>query len=254
MGSALVKSLLSQGLVTADDLTVTDPDVKKLATWKKIGVNTSTDNDVAIATDVLILAVKPQSFPDLAKTLAGRLKENVIVLSIMAGINVKKIQQLLKHKKIARAMPNTPALVGAGVTGWFAGKELDKEEKKHIQDMLQSTGYAFPVGDESQLDDVTAVYACGTGFFYFLFEEWVKASKKFDLPAKDISPILAKTLQGTLRLLESSGETPLELLAKVASKGGATEAGLKILEKAQLKKIFAKTMKAAYDRCKQMAK
>jgi|CXWL01.1.fsa_nt_gi pyrroline-5-carboxylate reductase len=254
MGSALVKSFLSQGIATADELIVTDPDAKKLAPFKKIGITTSTKNDTTHASDIILIAVKPQSFVDLAKELMGCIRNSTIVISIMAGVPVKKIQQLLGHKKIVRAMPNTPALVGSGVTGWFAGKELNKIEKDLVQEILGSTGYAFTITTEAQIDDVTVLSGCGPGFFFYLFDQWLRALESLDIPKKEQQKLLAKTLRGCLALLESSPDSPLELAQKVASKGGATEAGLKILSKAKLEKIFVKMIKASYTRCKQLAK
>lgn len=252
MGSALCMGFVHKKITAPKKIIVADQSLEKLKALQKLGVWTSTNNQKVLESDILILAVKPQGFADLAKEISGKIPENTMVLSIMAGVKIKKIQQLLKHKKVARAMPNTPALVGAGVTGWYAGKEVNKAEKTVLQKILQSTGHAYLLATEEQIDDFMTVSSCGTGFFYHLLVSWLKASEEFKLPKKDLKNILIQTLTGSLDLLESSSDSLEDLIQKVASKGGATEAGLKVLDDAKLENVFAKMMKAAYNRSKQL--
>lgn len=252
MGSALCKSFVHTKITSPKKIIISDQSEEKLNSLQKIGVWTTTNNQKILKSDVLILAVKPQGFADLSKAISGKIPAKTIVLSIMAGVKIKKIQQLLKHKKVVRTMPNTPALVGAGVTGWYAGKEVNKAEKTVLQKILQSTGHAYLLASEDQIDDFMTVSSCGTGFFYHLLISWLKAAEAFDLPKKDLREILVQTLDGSLKLSESSLDSFAELIQKVASKGGATEAGLKVLDEAKLEKVFAKMMKAAYNRSKQL--
>lgn len=252
MGSALALGFVKNKIANAQDITLVDRDLEKLKKMSKQGFRTGTDASKNLDKQIVILAVKPQGFADLAKEISGKIPAKTIVLSIMAGVKIKKIQQLLKHKKVVRAMPNTPALVGAGVTGWHAGKEVNKGEKTVLQKVLQSTGHAYVLASEDQIDDFMTVSSCGTGFFYHLLVSWLKSSEAFDLPKKDLKNILVQTLTGSLDLLESSSDSLEELIQKVASKGGATEAGLRVLDEAKLEKVFAKMMKAAYNRSKQL--
>jgi len=252
MGTALVKGFLQKKLVKPKDLIVTDQSEEKLKNIQKLGVWTSTNNQKVLKSDILIFAVKPQSFPELAKEIAKKIPKKTIVISIMAGIGIGTMKQHLGHQRIIRSMPNTPAMVGEGVTGWFADKSISASEKKKIQKLFESTGLAIEVKREDQLNDFTALSGSGPGFFFYVFEQWLKAIRGLNIPNEQASKILAKTLQGSLKLLETSGETPEKLRAKVTSKGGTTEAGLKILQKAQLEKLFAKTLKTAYNRSKQL--
>ncbi len=237
MGTALAQAFLKKDLVSRMDL--------------MIG-NEAGKNAALLSQDVLIIAVKPQQFDELAKEISGRISEKTIVISIMAGVPIKKISDLLHHEKIVRSMPNTPALVNQGVVGWFG--QISPEEKNIVQNILSVVGFTFEVSDEVLLNDVTALSGCGPGFFYSLVASWFAATEQFKLPAQTRHLMLLKTLEGSLALLEASHKTPFELQTQVASKGGATEAGLKVLKSAQLESLFAKMLKAAYTRCQELAK
>lgn len=253
MGSALCRAFLKHHIVKPKHLTAVDASREKLETAKKeLGITIATENTAAASADILFLAVKPQSFPEVASELNGKISKNTIVISIMAGISIATMKKLLSHKKIVRSMPNTPAMISEGVTGWCAEKSILPQEKKTIQQLLECTGLAIEVKKERLLNDFTALSGSGPGFFYYVFEQWLKAAKALDLPSAESTKVLAKTLEGSLKLLDFTQEKPEELRAKVTSKGGTTEAGLKILEKAKLEKVFAKTLKAAYNRSKQL--
>jgi pyrroline-5-carboxylate reductase len=196
--------------------------------------------------------VKPQTFEDVARELKGNIPKKTIIISIMAGVDISKMKKHLGHQRIVRSMPNTPAMVGEGVTGWFADKSITSTEKKNIQKLMESTGLAIEVKKETLLNDFTCLSGSGPGFFFYVFEQWLKATKELDIPAEQAEKILAKTIEGSLKLLKVSGETPQQLRTNVTSKGGTTEAGLEVLQKAKLENLFAKTLKAAYNRCKNL--
>lgn len=253
MGSALAQAFVDQNITEAENIFLSDPSEEKLsALSKSLGVKTSTDNTKTLDSDFLILAVKPQVFVELAQQISGKIPKDTVVISIMAGVSMEKIEKELGCKKIVRAMPNTPALVNRGVVGWYANKDISDTSKTDIQKILSTAGYAFEVSEESQIDDVTALSGCGPGFFLSFFDKWLKAADKLNLPEDKKKDILIKTIRGSLALLESSKYSPAELAGKVASKGGATEQGLKVLEDAKLEELFSKMIEAAYNRCKEM--
>jgi len=253
MGSALCRAFIERKIVKPKDILATDTSAEKLqAAEKELRITTISDLNSISSSDILFLAVKPQTFPEVAEQLKGKLHKNTIAISIMAGVSISTIKKLLSHEKIVRSMPNTPAMIGEGVTGWYADKSVSTSEKKKIQQLFECTGLAIEVKKETLLNDFTALSGSGPGFFYYVFEQWLKAAKKLNLPATETSKILAKTLEGSLKLLDATQEKPKELREKVTSKGGTTEAGLEILKKAKLENIFAKTLKAAYNRSKQL--
>jgi len=253
MGSALCAAFVSAEVEPPEHITLSDPNSDKLEKIaSSLGVQISSKNEDLLDSDMIILAVKPQAFPAVSKPLKGQLDEKAIVISIMAGVSISNIQEHLGHDRIVRAMPNTPALVNLGVIGWYAHEDINDGAGAEIQRLLETAGYAFRIETEEQIDDVTALSGCGPGFFFYLFDQWMKAGQQFNLPQAKVQDILLKTLQGSLKLLEESEDSPQELAQKVASKGGATEQGLKVLEGAQLEELLHKTMKAAYHRCKEL--
>jgi pyrroline-5-carboxylate reductase len=252
MGTALVKAFLQQNLLKPKDIVVTDQSEEKLKHLQKLGVSTSTNNQKILKSDIILFAVKPQSFSELAKELTKKIPKKTIIISIMAGVGITKMKKHLGHQRIIRSMPNTPAMVGEGVTGWYADKSITGAEKKKVQALFESTGMAIEVKKETLLNDFTCLSGSGPGFFFYVFEQWLKATKELNLPSDQTAKILAKTIQGSLKLLELSGEKPEQLRSNVTSKGGTTEAGLEILQKAKLENLFAKTLKAAYNRCKNL--
>lgn len=253
MGSALCKAFIQKKIVSAKNIIAVDSSPEKLLSSKKeYGINITSKLTEVTTAEFLLLAVKPQTFSEVAKELKGKIPQKTIVISIMAGVGISNMKTLLGHQRVVRSMPNTPAMVGEGVTGWFADKSISASEKNKIKKLFECAGLAIEVKKEDQLNDFTALSGSGPGFFFYVFEQWLKAAKELNIPSKQTLNILAKTLQGSLKLLESSGETPEELRAKVTSKGGTTEAGLKILQKSSLEKLFAKTLKAAYNRSKQL--
>jgi len=253
MGSALCQSLLNKKICSAKNITISDKNEVKLKQLKsKLKVKTSTDNANVLDCDFLFLAIKPQSFLELAEEISGKIPKITTVISIMAGAKLDKIAELLLHEKLVRAMPNTPALVNEGVTGWVANNNISPEEKTEIQKILESTGYAIELENEDQIDKLTAISGCGPGFFFYIFDQWDKASQKLKLPDNKNKEILIKTLKGSLALLESSEDSAYTLTQKVASKGGATEQGLQVLADSRFEEIMSKMIDAAYNRCKEL--
>lgn len=219
---------------------------------ERAGVSTNMNNLDTLCSDLLIIAVKPQQFSELTKEIAGKIKEKTIVLSIMAAVPIKTIRKQLRVKRIVRVMPNTPALISEGVLAWYP-KNCSPNEKKSIQQILSSCGFAFEVEKESQIDDISCVSGSGPGFFFYLFQQWLEATKTLNVPEKIRKNLLIKTLKGSLALLEHDYKSPLELVQQVASKGGITEQGLQVLEKSHLKQTFESMLQAAYKRCKEIA-
>lgn len=254
MGSALVRALVNAKVVPTAQITVSDPSKEKLSRLAKFGVQTTQDNLKTLDSDFLILAVKPQQFADLAKELRGKIPAKTVVISIMAGVPIAKIQAELQHKKIVRAMPNTPALIGKGVIGWFAAPVMTATEKTTAKKILQAGGETFEFQDETLLNDVTALSGCGPGFLFALIKAWENAiSTVLHVPREQSTVMLRKTIEGSLALLASTGKTPETLMNEVASRGGATEAGLRELEKGGLETLFTNMVKKAYDRCRELA-
>lgn len=206
------------------------------------------DKNVCRAADFILLAVKPQSFAEVAKELRGSLN-NQLVISIMAGVKVEKIKSALGVNKIVRAMPNLGARVGKSMTVWTSEGVEDKSE---INNLFKQIGESLEVQKEEMIDKATAVSGSGPGFFFYLVSEWTKAATELGFSEAEAKFLLLTTLDGANAVLQSDLNAE-ELVHQVASKGGTTEAGLKILEKHKIKEMFIQVLRAAEKRAMELA-
>jgi len=254
MGTALCQSFVNKDVARYSDIIIADKSNDNLKKLDDYGVTTTSNNEDALQADFIILAVKPQSFEVLSQEIAGKIPKTSTVISIMAGVPISKILKLLDHNKVARCMPNTAITVGDGVLAWYANENIDEEEKNIIQLMLGSSGYAFQTKEEIELDAITTVSGAGPGFFYYVMNQWIKASEMLPLDNELMEKILMITVRGSLKLAEDSDKNLEELKEDVRSKGGITEAGLEVLEAASMKETFEKMFDKAYKRCQELSK
>ena len=237
-------------------LIITDRDAAKLKKIKKEfpRAAVSLDNRSAIAqASLIILAVKPQSFDEAARGLKGRLSARALVLSIMAGVTSQKIQKQLGVKKIIRAMPNLGARVNKSMTVWFSSGQVSALEKKMVRLLFRGMGQELFVRSEAMINKATAVSGSGPGFFFFLVEGWLKAIQKLGFSLSESKELLFNTLEASNELLLINGD-PSELKNQVASKGGTTEAGLKVMAKNGVERLWPKVLAAAYKRSQELSK
>ncbi|MDP3975325.1 MAG: pyrroline-5-carboxylate reductase [bacterium] len=239
MGSALAKAFVLKKITAARNITVSDQNQEKLDKLsRELEVKTSRDNSELLKADFLVIAVKPQGFADMAKEIAGKVSKKTVVISIMAGISIRNIQDQLGHKKVIRSMPNTPAMIGEGVTAWIASEEISAEEKKTVQELLESTGYAFEVKDEGEMIRIGTIVGSGPGFTFYVIEQWLKGTEVLNLDPNLRKTVLLKVLKGSISLAEQSQDSLEQLRKNVTSPGGFTEAGLTILTAGGLEELF----------------
>jgi len=255
MAGALIGGLIAKG---------TDPRVisvieMSLAAREKLGarypihVSTAPDAEMQHA-DVLVLAVKPQDMKRALAAISGFSKEKLVV-SVAAGITLKSLTRWLDgHRKIVRCMPNTPALIGAGITGLFASPEVGKNERQQAETILRAVGDVVWMPEERLLDPVTAVSASGPAYVFWFIEQLAASAEKLGIP-KDAALKLAKqTVLGAAQLASQSPESPETLRKNVTSKGGTTEAALKVFDEAKLAEHFARAVAAASKRGEEMGR
>jgi pyrroline-5-carboxylate reductase len=198
--------------------------------------------------EVVVFAVKPQQMREAA-SFSG-LKPNAnLVVSIAAGITLTTLAGWLGgHAKLVRAMPNTPALIGAGVTGLYAMPGVSEAERKQAEAILAAVGGTVWIGDEALMDAVTAVSGSGPAYVFWFIEQLAAAGENLGL-AKEISQKLAvETVLGAAKLAAQSADSPAVLRERVTSKGGTTEAALKAFEDQKLAERFLRAVEAARDR------
>lgn len=255
MASALVGGLIRQGR-RPQDIQVVEPDASargRLAANFGIGVSDTPDETV-LGCEVLVLAVKPQQMQAAITPLAGRLTTQVVV-SIAAGTRLASIAQWLGgYARLVRAMPNTPALIGEGLTGLFADPLLTEAERALAQEVLAAVGPTLWVNDENQIDAVTAISGSGPAYVFHFIEALEAAATQLGFAPDAARTLALQTVRGSALLAHGSADSPAILREKVTSKGGTTEAALKVMSEAGLVDIIVRAAQAAYDRGQALGK
>ena len=251
MAAALIGGLIAKG-TEARSISVVEVSAaarERLGTRYPVHVTTAPDAAMQGA-EVVVLAVKPQ---DAKSALASISVQQQLVISIAAGLTLKTLSRWLGgHRKLVRCMPNTPALIGAGIAGLYALPEVSAEERKKAETILTAVGEAVWVAEERLLDPVTAVSASGPAYVFWMMEQLAAAAEKLGI-APDVAKKLAlHTILGAAKLALSSSEPPATLRKNVTSKGGTTEAALKVFEEEKLAERFRRAVEAASRRATEL--
>jgi pyrroline-5-carboxylate reductase len=201
---------------------------------------------------VVVLAVKPQQMREAARAVAPHLKDE-LVLSIAAGIRLADLGRWLGgYARLARCMPNTPALIGLGVTGLYARPEVAPAQRAHAQAVLEAVGEVIWVDDEALLDPVTAVSGSGPAYVFYLIEALERAAREVGLDAAAARRLALGTFRGAAELAARSSEPPATLRERVTSKGGTTERALASMRTEKLDEAIVRAVRAANERAKEL--
>ena len=227
MAVALISGLYRQGLSAAAIQVVEPVAEARDALTDRFGVRcTATVDAAALDSQILVLAVKPQQMKEALAPLAGKLTAQLVV-SIAAGLRLMDISRWLGgHHHVVRTMPNTPALIGAGVTGLCADPGVNQLGRDYAENLMRAVGSTFWVHDEAQMDAVTAVSGSGPGYVFYFLEAMEKAATDLGFDAETARRISVETFAGAAQLAAQSSESLSTLRQRVTSKGGTTEAAL----------------------------
>ena len=231
MASALIGGLLERGFAAADLQVVELGEAARGALVQRFGVRAvETFDDATLACDVLVLAVKPQQMKAALAPLAGRLGGQ-LVISIAAGLRLADLGRWLgvpgkPHARLVRCMPNTPALIGAGVTGLYADPSVDAAGREAAGRILGAVGSTVWADDEGQMDAVTAISGSGPAYVFHFIEALESAGRGLGFDEAGARRLAIDTVLGAARLAADSEDSPALLRQKVTSKGGTTEAAL----------------------------
>lgn len=245
MARALIGGLIARGHPTTG-LVAADPDPEtRAAVTHEYGIATFDSNARATAdADVVVLAVKPQVIDAVGKSIASTLPKHCLVVSVAAGTPVARIRATLgAERAVVRVMPNTPALLGAGATGFFAAPGCTEAQRDAARTLFQAVGKVFEIEDESLMDVVTAVSGSGPAYFFALAEALADAGRAAGLDRATAEGLAAQTAAGAGTMLAASDTSAVELRRRVTSPGGTTAAALDMLEE----KDFAGIVQAAVD-------
>jgi pyrroline-5-carboxylate reductase len=248
MATAIIGGLLRQGRA-ANSILVIDPVAEQRQRLQdKLGVQTAAGADSALSqASTVVWAVKPQQFKEAAGACAA-LCPKALHYSVMAGLRTDDMARLLGSPRIVRAMPNTPALVGQGMTGLFARAEVTAPERARIEQMVAPTGQHLWVQREADLDAVTALSGSGPAYVFLFIETMMQAAQDMGLSAEQGRQLALATFGGATALAAQSPDAPGVLRERVTSKGGTTYAALTHLEAAGVKPAFIAAMRAAEKR------
>ncbi len=245
MAAALIGGLLRKGYA-AETMRVAEPLAARRA-WlaSEFGVAVEENAAETLGADVILLAVKPQQLAAVLRALPAPAPEQ-LVLSIAAGVRAGDIARWLGgHPSVVRAMPNTPALVGAGVTGLYALPGVNAPQKDWAEQVLSAVGEVLWVDDEGLIDAVTAISGSGPAYVFYFMEALEQAALALGLQAADARRLSLHTFFGAAALALQDASSPAELRAKVTSKGGTTERGLRALEAAGVADAILSAARAA---------
>lgn len=256
MGGALIRGLIAQGLPASRISVGEAVPARRIALAEELGVRVSADNnEIVEGADLVVLAVKPQDLAMTVRSVAPVLAlRKPVVLSIAAGIRVADIQGWCGPGiAVVRAMPNRPALNNAGASALYAPAGLAPAQRKLAQDALAAVGTTVWVDKEEALDVVTALSGSGPAYFFLLAELMSDAAVNLGLTRESAQELAIQTLFGSGRMARDSDGDLARLRAEVTSKGGTTEAALRVLDASDLRGIVAAALQAATERGREMA-
>jgi pyrroline-5-carboxylate reductase len=256
MGRALIGGLLRSG-ARPECISVGESlPAARDSLARELGITASADNAAAIAgATVVVLAVKPQDAAAVLRPLAAALGQSrPLLISVAAGIRVAALESCCGPGiTVIRAMPNRPALVGAGATGAYAAASVESAARTLAEQVLESVGEVMWVPTEEALDAVTALSGSGPAYFLLLAEYMAAAGERLGLEAGVARRLAATTLHGTGLLAQAQDADLARLRAEVTSPGGTTEAALRVFEAGELRSLVARALAAAAQRSRELA-
>jgi len=254
MAEAILRGLISSKAFSKNNLIISDKDSNRSKqVSKKYNVKAAENNvEAASASDVIILAVKPQSMNAVLSEIAGKVAARQLVISIAAGITLKSIEKYLVKVPVVRTMPNNPCLIGEGITAMCGGKFAQERDMRTAEKIFSSVGDAIRV-EEKYMNAITALSGSGPAFVYEAVDAMTNGGIEAGLP-KELSATLAKmTVLGSIKTMIKTKKSPEELKSMVASPGGTTVAGLRVLDEANFKGALKKAVIKASARAKEIS-
>lgn len=252
MATALIGGLIQQGTAPQHiTVVVRNPNTANTLSKKwPVQIVSSMSATVVAAAKMVVLAVKPQQLKGVTTELAPLLR-NQTVLSIAAGVQLATLSQWLGgYSAVVRAMPNTPAVVGLGVTGLYASVELNQEQHDQAQHIMQAVGSVFWLTDDAQMDALTAVSGSGPAYVFYFMEAIQQAAIALGLPAEMAQQLSMQTFAGAIRLAQHSDDSVTDLRRRVTSPGGTTEAAISRMQNDGLAELIQHALFAAAARAK----
>ena len=255
MGEAMLAAILDKGLSRPQAISVSDTsEARRQYLEQKYGVAVMSSNQQAVDKgDVVVLAIKPQNLVEVMAELNGQLTQKQLVLSIIAGARIDTLCLGLSHNCVVRAMPNTPAQIGEGMSVWTANPGVTELQKGWVGSILGAMGKEIYVDDEKYIDMATAVSGSGPAYVFLFMESLVDAAVHIGLSREVAQELVLETMLGSARFAQKSDKMLAELRRMVTSPGGTTAEALLQLEKGGFSELVRQAVSAAYNRARRLS-
>lgn len=258
MAEGIVAGVLAAGVYGPDDIIVADPSTERRQLFhERFAVTAIEDSRKVVASaDVVVLAIKPQVFSEVAPNLTARLRSDQLVVSIMAGWSTGAVAEALggDSLRVVRVMPNLPIRVGAGVAGIYGGTHATQDDVAAVKKIFEAAGQSIVLDDEALMDAVTAVSGSGPAYYYFFTEALVAAGVAAGLEGGQALALAANTCLGAARMMLETGVAPAELRKQVTSAGGTTQAAIESMTAAGVPQAIRQGVMAALKRSRELGK
>ena len=256
MAQAIIAGLLKSGR-SSSDILVCDPNQDCRKALAELGITSFADSAPVMAqADVIVLAVKPQVMDSVLTTLADSLRVTQVIISIAAGITIHTIRRQLNDAQnpVVRVMPNTPALIGEGMSALASDHALSDDIKIAVQEIFDACGQALWIPSEDAIDAVTAVSGSGPAYFFLIIENLIITGSRLGLSPEIASALVTQTAKGAAGMVEASDVGPSVLRERVTSPGGTTEAALNVFNEGDFADLVDRALIAARDRAGELSK
>jgi pyrroline-5-carboxylate reductase len=254
MSEALLAGALASGFAPSDVVATVRRPERGRELEDRYGVRTTTDNAAAVVgARVVVVGVKPKDAAAMLEAVGAALEPDAVVVSVAAGLPVRFFEERLPAGvRVVRAMPNTPAQVGEGVTALVGGSAVTDDDVALVEQVLAGSGLVVRV-DEKDMDAVGALTSCGPAFVFYVVDAMAEAGVLLGLKRDVARRLAVQTVLGSARLLDVTGEHPVVLRERVSSPGGTTVAGLRRLDDGGVRSAFLDAHEAARDRARELA-
>jgi len=250
MAEAMIAGLLRGELVAPDQIVASHPRPERRDHLRtEYGIRVVGSNLEAVeGADVVLLGIKPQMLARVGREIGPHLRRGQVVLSVLAGATTKALVGTLGHDQVIRAMPNTPARLGKGVTVWYATPETTAEQREQAATLLAALGTQIEVDDEKMVAMATAVSGTGPTYVFLVMEALIDAAVHLGFPRHLAHDLVVETLEGSTLFAKQSQMHPAELRNMVTSPGGTSAAALHELESGRLRTVLSEAVWAAFRR------
>ena len=256
MGSAIINGIIKKGLIPSENILTSDVDTEKMkALHETLGTTMMASNKEAVeGADVVLIAVKPQYMGKASAGILGNISQNALLISIAAGISIQQLRSFFGCENIIRFLPNTPAQIGKGITGWCTTASVTPQQKAIAQEILKAMGESIEFDDESWLDSVGAVSGSGPAYVYLFIEAMIDAAVQMGIPRPMAQKLTLQTVIGSAEYMAETGKHPAILRNEVTSPGGTTAAAIAAFEKDGFRTSINNAMFACLERTKALGK